>query len=660
MEPSTSLPIKLQPSNLRPIAFRILSKKHGLNINTDALAVLTETISFKFGFDWKGPRAHQFLEEIAKVWKIEDRGLFIDGAGLKQVIKDMNQKSEASSFSDKATRSDTIVDMDEEVLNWEDYFKFISPQDQPRSVFDKNRKQFSISTKKKTSLFQSLPGNLSMSIDMFNNRYNLLQDRLSRNENFQKSSTVSISSISTSLKEGNLTNEITLIKNVLGRDGQKFILFGLLSKNASEQYILEDATDNIELNFSQTHKTEGSFYCTGMFVIVEGIYSASGSSSNQAHDYIGGCFYVSTIGQPPAERRDRTLDAYGNVDFLGIHKQTAISGEKITKITKSLKRKLTTLEKSLVDHKFIFVGSDCFLDSFKVLDGLKKFFQRLENSIIESNESDEKSTPLALVLTGSFSSKPLHTTSFSTSAISESESYKSNFDSLTNLLSNYPNIIKTCKLVLIPGKNDPWQSGYALGASSMNYFPQRPIPSAFVNRLEKLLPRGNLILGWNPIRINYLSQEIVIIKDEYMNKCKRNDIVFANDLEVEREKARRDSTIYEERIESIVQQGNKSEVLSSKIKHARKLVKTLLDQGDLQPYTKNLKLINPQYAHALRIEPLPSVLILNDAGFDNFEVAYNGCKVVNISQAVSTHNRKFNYAEYHPSSKKFEFKDLHF
>ena len=38
-------------------------------------------------------RSQQFLEEVAKVWKIEDRGLFIDGDGLKQVLKDMNSKA---------------------------------------------------------------------------------------------------------------------------------------------------------------------------------------------------------------------------------------------------------------------------------------------------------------------------------------------------------------------------------------------------------------------------------------------------------------------------------------------------------------------------------------------------------------------------------------
>lgn len=660
MESTTSLPIKLLPSNLRPIAFRVLSKKHGLNINTDALTLLTEVISYKFGFEWKGPKAQQFLEEVAKVWKAEDRGLFIDGAGLKQVLKDMNQKSESLSFSDKAKRSDTLEDIEqEEILNWEDYFKIISPNDQLAIVFDKNRKQFSISAKKGSSLMQSLSNNLQSSIELFTNRYYLLVDRLSRNENFQKSSMASISSISLNLKDGNLTNEITLIKNVLGRDGQKFILFGLLSKNTNDEYILEDATDHIELNFSQTFKTEGSFYCPGMFVIVEGIYSASGGSSNQAHDYIGGCFYVSNIGHPPAERRDKSLEVYGNLDFLGIHRQIQPqNGERITKIPKGLKKKLTHLERGLADHKFIFLGSDCFLDSFKVMEGLKKFFHKLENSLIESMESEETSTPLAIVLTGSFTSKPLTSTNSSVSNISNSESYKSNFDELANILSNYPNTVKLCKLVLIPGKNDPWHSTYSLGSSTLNHFPQRSIPKVFTNRLEKMLPKGNLILGWNPLRINYLSQEIVILKDDVMTKFKRNDMIFANDLEKEKEIVQRDSASDKDRIDTLLQ--DKSEHVPTKLKEARKLVKTLLDQGNLQPFMKSLKIINPVYDYALRIEPLPNIIVLHDSTFDNFDVTYNGCKVINVAKIVSNNSRKLNYVEYYPSLRKFEFKELYF
>ena len=35
------------------------------------------------------------------------------------------------------------------------------------------------------------------------------------------------------------------------------------------------------------------------------------------------------------------------------------------------------------------MGTDLYLDDFKVLDGLRKFFQKLENSIIESIEDEE-------------------------------------------------------------------------------------------------------------------------------------------------------------------------------------------------------------------------------------------------------------------------------
>ncbi|KAK6198577.1 DNA-directed DNA polymerase epsilon, subunit B [Scheffersomyces amazonensis] len=659
-----SLPVKLSPSNLRPIAYRILSKKHGLNIKTDALSLLTEVISFKYGFDWKGVHSQQFIEEIAKIWKLEDRGIFIDGPGLKQVIREINNKTESSTASRSSStetegivagRSDTIVDnneSEEQSLNWEDFFKFINPSDQTPCKFDKQRKQFTLTPHgrhDKKTLTDSLNNYLQSSIELFNNRYNLLYDRLSRNENFQKTSYSSISSISRTMNH--LTSEITLIKNVLGRDGSKFILFGLLSKGANDEYVLEDSSDYIELNLSQAYKTQGSFYFPGMFVIVEGIYSASGGLSSNRSDYIGGCFHVSNIGHPPAERREISNENYGYPDFLGIHKQ---SGDMVLKVNKALRKKLVSLERSLHHHKFIFLGSECNLDNFKILDGLKKFFNRLENSIIESNDED---IPLALVLTGSFSSKPLTGTSSTIASVTNSELYKGYFDDLSTLVSQFPNVVQKVKFVLIPGKNDPWQSSYSLGSSNSNYFPQTSIPRLFVNRLERLLPKGHLILSWNPTRINYLSQEIVILKDELISKFKRNDIIFESDLQLEKELVKLDES--PERINHLISQ-EQTEHISPKIKQARKLVKTLLDQGHLQPFLKELKLVNPDYDYALRIEPLPTVLILHDENFDNFEITYNGCKVINITKLVSPTNRKLNFVEYTPCHKKFDFKELYF
>lgn len=668
MENPTVLPVKLQPSNLRPIAYRILSKKHGLNIQTDALKLLTDTVSYKFGFDWKSTQSQQYLEEIAKIWKNQDRGIFIDGPGLKQVVKELSDKytlqakrnGSLDSGAKKAERSDTIVDTnlnnetlysDKPTLDWQEYFKIINPDEQPNFKFDKHRKQFNLMS---NSSSKKLSSNLGSSVEYFNNRYHLIFDRLSRNENFQKPSFSSISSINKSLGNSSKTNEITLIKNVLGRDGSKFILFGLLSTNANDDYILEDSTDYIELNLSQAYKTEGSFYCPGMFVIAEGIYSASGGSMSNAN-VIGGCFHVSNIGHPPAERREVSMENYGNLDFLGINNDNDAkdNDNHIVRINKSLKKKLHSLERSLVNHKLVILGCDCFLDDTRILDGLKKLFGKIENSLVE----DESNQPLAIILNGSFTSNPLIPTNSSIANISNTENYKNNFDNLSNILSNFPAIVEKVKIVLIPGINDPWQSSHSLGGSNLNVLPQRSIPKIFTNRLERLLPKGNLIAGWNPIRINYLSQEIVLMKDDIISKFKRNSIIFSNDLEMENlrlmKEKENDGQIHAADINTQEQH------ISHKIKQARKLVKTILDQGSLQPFLKDLRIVNSNYDFALRIEPLPTVLILNDANFPNFEVTYNGCKVINTGKLVG-HNRKLNIVEYFPSNKRFEFKEVYF
>lgn len=693
MDPSI-LPVKLQASNLRPIAYRILSKKHGLNVKTDALKFLTETIGNRFGSDWKGPQSQLFLEDIARIWKVQDRGLFIDGEGLKQVINEMTKSgrsSTSSSFSGGkskseaaavAGRSDTIVDnsnsevletvevdvdvaqVDEDGLNWKDYFKIVTADSQPKYQIDKVRKQFYLIPPLQSSSEFELGATLNAKVNFFINRYSLLSDRLARNENFQKPTFLSMTSFHTtkgnnsgSLSRNSSSHEITLIKNLLGRDGKKFILFGLLSQNSNGDYTLEDSTDSIVLNITQAFKTEGSYYCPGMFLVVEGIYSASGGVTSSAANIIGGCFHVSNIGHPPAEKREVSLENYGNLDFMGIHDTESLTNH-ISRIDKAFKKKLTSIEKQLVDHRLIIMGSDCFLDKLKTMEGLSKFFSKLELRIENGDYQ-----PLAIIFTGSYASTPLTATNTSSTAIPNSASYKNNFDSLATLVSKFPNIVANVKFIILPGSNDPWQSTFALGGSSTTIWPQSPIPSIFTNRLARVLPKGNLLIGWNPIRINYLSQEIAIARDDICQKLKRNDIIFQSEMELEKENLQRDK---EREREGKGQEIDIEEILSKsestvplKIQQARKLVKTVLDQGNLQPFKMDLKVFRPYYDHVLRLEPLPTILILNDSTCNSFEVTYNGCKVVNVGSLIGT-SRKLNYAEYQPSSKRFSFKEVFF
>ncbi|RCK66051.1 DNA polymerase epsilon subunit B [Candida viswanathii] len=592
MEPTTtSLPIKLRPANLRPIAFRIFSKKHGLNVNTEALAVLTDVISYKFGTDWKSVRSQQYLEEIAKIWKVEDRGLFIDADGLKQIVKDLNsKKKDDSESSTKAHRTDTIVDLPEpegeiaeDDIDWRDYFKVLSPKDQPKSVFDTSRKQFDIIFKDKTdrSLLGRLQENLPAKVNSYHNRYSLIRDRLSRNESFQKSSTMSISALN-SMKSGEKTShEITLVKNMLGRDGHKFLLFGLLSKDANGEFILEDETDYIELNLTQTFKSPGSFYCLGMYFLVEGIYSASGGSSNHDSNYIGGCFYVSNMGHPPSERRDKSLDYYGHLDFLGIHRQfSPVTGEKTTKITKKYRRMLVDKESESPHRRIVFaLGNTAHTDS------MKKLLQRLENSIIESDEN----APIAVVFTGSNSPNK--------------EIFKQSLD------KQFPNLFTKLKIVVVAG--DLVLSGI-----------QSP---EFLNR-----PRQpNTMLTQNPTTIAYLSQEIIVMKDQVMSQLRKGDLNFGS---------------FEERTE---------QNLSSRTKQARKLVKTILDQGYLA-VGRGFGVVDLEYDHCFRLEPAPTMVVLHDMSFPQFDVTYNGCKVVNVA---TQEGNQFTYMEYFPASKSCVFRE---
>ena len=69
------LPAKIQPPLLRPMAYRVLSKKYGLNIKSDGLATLAGFVGNMFGMNWKkDPDTLQFLERFALLWRQQERG----------------------------------------------------------------------------------------------------------------------------------------------------------------------------------------------------------------------------------------------------------------------------------------------------------------------------------------------------------------------------------------------------------------------------------------------------------------------------------------------------------------------------------------------------------------------------------------------------------
>lgn len=609
MKPA-ALPVQLQPLNLRPLAYRVLLRKHGLNIQTDALQVLTDAVGARFGADWRGP-APAFLDSVGLAWRLQGRGLFLDGPGLAQVLRDM--PSDSGGTEAAAVRTDTLVDEPDTAvdgpeagLDWRDHVRFVAPDEQPVVEFDKVRRQL---VARPRPAGPALKSALAAAHTYFSARQHLVMDRLSRHEQFHR---LLFSSIAALNADG---YEITAIKNVLGRDGSSFILCGLLATSASGDYTLEDSLDRIELSLAQARKTPGSFYTTGMFVLVEGIYSALGG---HARDLVGGCFHVTSVGHPPAERRDAALEAYGHLDYLGVH-----AGN----VDRPLRRKLAALEKTL-PHRLVFLGCECHLDDAATLAALTRFFAQLEAQV------EHDPTRWAVVMAGSFVARPLTAAAALALAL---ETYKAAFDRFAELLARFPLVVRLVRLVLIPGPNDPWQLAHSLGRLRLNVLPQQPVPDVFVTRLERLLPKGRLVLGWNPMRVSFLSQEIVLFRDNIMDRLKRNDIEFEHTAPAE------------------------EPPLPAKTRQARQLVKTLLDQGTLQPFLKDMRVVNPAYLHVLRLEPLPTTLLLMDAHFENFEITYNGCKVANLGPLrPNISKRTLNYAEYTPAAKKYTFKTVDF
>ncbi|CCH42644.1 DNA polymerase epsilon subunit B [Wickerhamomyces ciferrii] len=639
------LPIRLQPSNLRPIAYRILSKKHGLNIKSEALKILSDYIGPKFGNEWKSAKSQYFIEEIAKIWKEQDRGLFIDGDGLNDVIKEIDSlnsslpktrntlesvqnnnnqggqgqgqgQGQVSVDSMIAGRRDTVVDEvmvseDEEAINnrtspptsispqpirntidWREYFRIIDAFQQPLFDYNHHRKQYEPS-KTKDSSFQST--SIDANIGLFQKRFHIVKDRLLRNENFQSNSFNAFSSVAND-QDG--TNSITQVKNLLGRNNQRFMLFGMLTLMNGEWY-LQDNSDKIQLDINQADPNLGSYYVPGNMVLCDGIHS-------------NGKFYCSSIGHPPGERRTDTLEAIGNLDFLGIHANMRIDRE--------LHTRLKLLEREL-DHKIIILGANCYLDDLKTLDALTKLFTRLSE--------DENDLPISIIFNGSFTSSPKHTSE-----------YKNLFDSLASILEKFPVISGRINLVFIPGENDLWQAPL---------WPKHPIPKLFGNRITRVARSVN----WssNPTRMVYLSQEIVIARDDIGGRFRRNTVLFP---QLSKDSDEEDEDEYDERRTEI----EKLESLPPKVSEARKVVKTVLDQGHLSPFTKNLKPVIWHLDHTLHLSPLPTVLILTDPTSPAFDVTYNGCKCLN--PGILIQKRKLNYIEYNLNSKRSEIKELHF
>ncbi|ANB12387.1 Dpb2p [Sugiyamaella lignohabitans] len=664
------LPIQLTPSQVRPVAYRILSKKHGLNLKSSGLDVLTEFLGHTFGVDWRGSKAEKFLDEISRRWKDEDRGLFIEGAPLKEIIRDIVNSIKAAEDVSKdsspalADRTQTLADTGvrdkPSSQYWKDYFQVVNAQSQPFYSYDPIKKNFDAPKAKPTLL---APAKDQASV--FTLRYNLIYNRILRNEAFQTPS-FGASMNNTVSMAGSKFYSITFIHNMLGRNNSQFLLFGFIFKGPDGELWIQDLSGKVQLDISQTVPADGLYYTPGQFVLCDGVYF------NEK-------FLVGSLGPPPAERREATKVAYGNIDFLGVHTALQNGGivRRVERIDNTLEKQLLLQERQHLNHKIVILGMDIFLDQLKYIDALRKLFNQLQQEV---DALERAQLPISIIFPGSFKSSPFQ-------ANGNSTNYKESFDFLAQLLREHPKIAVECKLVFVPGDNDAWASTFSSGATPL--FPLQPLPSLFTNRIKRISPDASF--ASNPCRMTYLSQEIVIMRDELGSRFRRNSILFPNqthengatngssqngamDIDIKQDP---DMDLFQheedsDSEEALSQQraldrliNDSSKVIKPTTKayippdtaEARQVVKTILDQGHLSPFPLSLRPVSWNYDHSLSLTPLPSVMILADSSTPPFRATYEGCHVVNPGPFIQ--GNKICWIEYTPSTGMSEQKFLY-
>lgn len=631
--------------------------------------------------------AERLLDEVAKIWKRAGGGVIVEegkGASLKAILQSLEGSmsggriiagksgqdgaAKLPNFGSHAGRLESgnehsqggRVDEDDELqipLKPRHWLKIIDAFALPRLTYNVEKKYFEAIKSKPTLLPPP-----SHRTALFRDRYNLVYQRLLRNEAFQSSlGSTGVPSLqrSSSHMATQQSYKLTPIANLLGRSGTSHLLLGLLFISPTGDLSLVDLTGSVALDLSHARMIpeDGAWFAPGMIVLVDGIYeeeemvkgSALGGNTGVG-GAIGGHFVGVSICGPPCERRDISLGTsrrhgstelsssggFGWVDFLGIGSERA-QGARMRRIQdKCLRGESEDVE--LTTRLKIAVMSEINLDNMRTLDALRKVFSMYNDLAVSER-------PQAFVLMGNFVQKAIINGGGGAGSIE----YKELFDSLAVILSDFPALLHHSTFVFVPGDNDPWASAFSTGAASI--IPREPIPELFTSRIRRAFTTANSELGrsndselpgeaiWtsNPSRLCWFgpAHDIAIFRDDISSRLRRTaintkrddddivDVTMREALDVATNDAV--SAAPEIDVANVADPGS----VSPAAPMARKLVKTILDQGTVSPFPLTLRPILWDRASALQLYPLPTALVLADSDAAPFCMTYEGCHVMN-------------------------------
>lgn len=699
------LPILLPPATLRPVAFRTFTRKHNLTISSSALQTLAAFVGKNCGSGWREEGlAEKVLDEVAKIWKRAGGGVIVEegkGASLKTILQtlegsmsggrvvagknnsqdgagsvgvdvgriDLNNDHSQGSFSSK-TGADAEEDESQLSIHPRHWLKAIEAFDLPRLTYNVDKKYFE-AIKSKPTLFPPP----SHKTALFRDRYNLVYQRLLRNESFQSSLGIagvpSLQRSSSNLAFGQ-SYKLTPIANLLGRSGSSHLLLGLLTTSPTGDLALVDLSGTVALDLSHARMIpeDGAWFAPGMIVLVDGIYeeeemikgSVLGGNTGVGGS-IGGHFVGVSICGPPCERRDISLGTgnrqgsgelsssggFGWVDFLGIGSERA-QGARMRRIQEKCLANESEKTETQTPRLKVAIMSEVNLDNMRTLDALRKIFSSYNDLALHDR-------PQSFVLIGNFTSKAI----INGGGRAGSIEYKEYFDSLAVVLSDFPALLQHSTFIFVPGDNDPWAASFSAGAASS--IPRHPIPEQFTSRIKRAFATANSELDrsqmphhteqgeaiWtsNPTRLSWFGpiHDIAIFRDDISGRLRRTAINAQTASQAEGPTQSQaqgtdtdTDTTMQEALENTTITPDPSKEISPGTAMARRLVKTLLDQGTLSPFPLTIRPILWDHASAIQLYPLPTALIMADAEASPFCMTYEGCHVMNPGRLLPEGN----------------------
>ncbi|KAI9340311.1 DNA polymerase alpha/epsilon subunit B-domain-containing protein [Obelidium mucronatum] len=479
-------------------AVQILSKKFGLTLRADAANYLKALIA-ESDFDSDKELADA-IDAIAQAYMHHqgNAGQIVNAKSLKQVVESlranqvhsdvnalmkqqqqqqmmmlMDDDDNDNEFGSAAAAAggglvgggDTVMDVEtlvRGIREMSSYFRVIN-------LFDVNKWDYSLQERSfiRSNQPLQLHATASLQSQMLRDRYELIKQRIMRNENFRPPTFAAA--------KNSDYYEITPIKNLSGCKPGSYLLFGMLTQMSEGKHHLEDPGAYIELEFTGKIQTTAGLFTHNCFVLVEGEYTDRKT------------FNVVMMGLPPSETRDQAISMFGyNAEMFGAPRET----NTITAIGQ--------LEKEAVNVSFVTL-SDVWLDDQKVMAKLRLLFEGYTTRAV---------IPLSFIFIGNFTSRPYIFNG------ADFQEYKDLFKGLADLIHEFPDLYKTSQFVFVPGPSDPWGG---------NMIPRPPIPEVFLARMRARVPKA--IFATNPARIKYCNQEIVVFREDLMTKMRRNCIV---------------------------------------------------------------------------------------------------------------------------------------